>query len=241
MSLLSDWFRLNVDWHESEWLAALPWGVRAIWPLILGHVKANGRGGVCREPITSRFCAQYDIPLEAYNALRNAAVTDGALRVADGDWVVSNWEDYQKEDPTNAERQRRHRERKKARTGSNDAETKAPQGQQEAVTRYVTDVTPTSPHLTSPHTTPPNDTLAPPKTNRFIQPTQDEVKAYMTERNWLDPCGQSFRFISHYTSNGWKVGKTAMKDWKSCVHTWESPEKLRGTSKEIVIPDAWKD
>ncbi len=49
-------------------------------------------------------------------------------------------------------------------------------------------------------------------------PTLDEVKAYCDERgNRVDP----ERFIDYYTSNGWKVGKNPMKDWKAAVRTWE--------------------
>ena len=56
---------------------------------------------------------------------------------------------------------------------------------------------------------------------KFIQPTIDEVRAYCTERgNKVDPQ----RFIDHYTSNGWMVGKNKMKDWKAAVRTWERSE-----------------
>lgn len=53
---------------------------------------------------------------------------------------------------------------------------------------------------------------------RFTPPTVDEVRAYCQERqNNVD----AERFIDHYTSNGWKVGKNPMKDWKAAVRTWE--------------------
>lgn len=53
---------------------------------------------------------------------------------------------------------------------------------------------------------------------RFTPPTVDEVKAYCRERqNNVD----AERFIDYYTSNGWKVGKNPMKDWKAAVRTWE--------------------
>lgn len=54
-------------------------------------------------------------------------------------------------------------------------------------------------------------------------PTLDEVKEYCSERgNKVDP----ERWFDYYTSNGWKVGKNPMKDWKAAVRTWE-----RGESK----------
>lgn len=54
--------------------------------------------------------------------------------------------------------------------------------------------------------------------SRFIPPTVAEVRAYCQERqNNVD----AERFVDYYTSNGWKVGKNPMKDWKAAVRTWE--------------------
>lgn len=56
------------------------------------------------------------------------------------------------------------------------------------------------------------------KPKRFIAPTLEEVKNYCKERNnSVNP----EKWISHYQSNGWKVGKNQMKDWKAAVRTWE--------------------
>lgn len=53
---------------------------------------------------------------------------------------------------------------------------------------------------------------------KFVLPTLEEVTAYCIERkNNVDPG----RFIDHYTSNGWKVGKNSMKDWRASVRQWE--------------------
>jgi uncharacterized protein YdaU (DUF1376 family) len=55
---------------------------------------------------------------------------------------------------------------------------------------------------------------------RFTPPTLEEVKAYCLERGkGVDP----ERWMDHYLSNGWKVGKALapMKDWKAGVRTWE--------------------
>ena len=73
-----------------------------------------------------------------------------------------------------------------------------------------------------------NGDLAPPaspRSKRFAPPTVDEVRAYCKERgNRVDPQ----KFVDHYTSNGWMVGKTKMKDWKAAVRTWEQREKPWG-------------
>src|SRR3990167_3883840 len=57
----------------------------------------------------------------------------------------------------------------------------------------------------------------PPRRN-FLPPSVEEVSAYCHERkSKIDPQ----RFVDYYTSNGWRVGKNAMKDWKAAVRTWE--------------------
>ena len=28
-------------------------------------------------------------------------------------------------------------------------------------------------------------------------------------------------WLDHYTANGWRVGRNAMKDWRAAVRTWE--------------------
>ena len=63
---------------------------------------------------------------------------------------------------------------------------------------------------------------------RFVPPSLDEVTAYCTERhNTVDPEG----FIDFYTSNGWKVGKNPMKDWKAAVRSWEQRDKRPAKKK----------
>lgn len=53
---------------------------------------------------------------------------------------------------------------------------------------------------------------------KFTPPTLEQVRAYCQERNnSVDP----ERWLDHYTSNGWRVGKNPMKDWKAAVRTWE--------------------
>jgi hypothetical protein len=57
-----------------------------------------------------------------------------------------------------------------------------------------------------------------PKPKRFVPPTVEEVSDYCSERNNnID----AQKFVDYYSSNGWKVGKNPMKDWKACVRTWE--------------------
>lgn len=68
----------------------------------------------------------------------------------------------------------------------------------------------------------------PQKAKRFTPPSLDEVKAYCQERgNRID----AQRFMDHYTSNGWLVGKNPMKDWRAAVRTWEKNSFESGGGK----------
>lgn len=56
------------------------------------------------------------------------------------------------------------------------------------------------------------------KQKKFVKPTVEEIKAYCAERkNQID----AEYFYDHYEGNGWKIGKTPMKDWKATVRNWE--------------------
>lgn len=53
---------------------------------------------------------------------------------------------------------------------------------------------------------------------QFKKPTIAEIQEYCKQRgNNVD----AEQFFSFYESNGWKVGRVPMKDWKMCVITWE--------------------
>ena len=56
------------------------------------------------------------------------------------------------------------------------------------------------------------------KRKRFEKPTLSQITQYCLERNNSVNAEQ---FYDYYESNGWKVGKNSMKDWKACVRTWE--------------------
>lgn len=60
------------------------------------------------------------------------------------------------------------------------------------------------------------------KQSRFVKPTLEEVEAYIAEKGY---CVNAQLFIDYYTSNGWKVGRNPMKDWKAAVRTWETKER----------------
>ena len=61
---------------------------------------------------------------------------------------------------------------------------------------------------------------------RFTPPSVEEVAAYCRERgNGVDAA----RFVDFYSSKGWMVGKTKMKDWKAAVRNWERSSDAKAT------------
>lgn len=68
----------------------------------------------------------------------------------------------------------------------------------------------------------------PPIRHHFSPPTVEEVRAYCAEKGYnIDPD----RFVDYYTSNGWKVGKNPMKDWKAAVRSWSRKERPSGKTE----------
>lgn len=74
-------------------------------------------------------------------------------------------------------------------------------------------------------------------TRNFKPPLINEVDEYCRERkNNVD----AQRWFDFYTSKGWMIGKTKMKDWKAAVRTWEnrqntipSQQNLFGTKSTV--------
>ena len=53
----------------------------------------------------------------------------------------------------------------------------------------------------------------------FSKPTLEEVKAYIQEKGYSV---NGDRFFNYYESNGWKVGRNAMKSWQAAVRSWQA-------------------
>ena len=74
---------------------------------------------------------------------------------------------------------------------------------------------------------------------RFKKPTVEDVSLYCQSRNnFVD----AEKFFDFYSSNGWKVGKNAMKDWKAAVRTWEKNSTTEQTKSKVEQSlDTWQE
>ena len=60
------------------------------------------------------------------------------------------------------------------------------------------------------------------KEKRFVKPTIQEIQEYVFEKGYTF---DAEAFYAFYESNGWKVGKNPMKNWKMACTTWAKNRK----------------
>lgn len=106
------WMKLYVGWHESDWLSVLAAESRLCWILLLERVKTHGDGGSLKKSNYDDLARRWNVGVENIRTMVKAAVRDGAIDEDETHWHVSGWSEYQ-EDRTNADRQKRYRERQK--------------------------------------------------------------------------------------------------------------------------------
>ena len=68
-----------------------------------------------------------------------------------------------------------------------------------------------------------------PTRSRFVKPSIDEVKAYAKDMGYYG--FNADRFQAYYESNGWKVGRNPMKDWRAAVRNWHAKDKAEAAPK----------
>jgi len=69
------------------------------------------------------------------------------------------------------------------------------------------------------------------KSKKFTKPSLEEINNFILENNLKV---NAEHFYDYYESNGWKVGKNSMKDWKATLRNWNRNnfnEKSKSFSK----------
>lgn len=78
------------------------------------------------------------------------------------------------------------------------------------------------------------------KSYRFKKPSIDEINTYCAENDFkID----AHRFYDYYESNGWRVGKMPMKDWKAAIRNWVRNEQNKYCllpSKSEIVAEKYK-
>ena len=84
------------------------------------------------------------------------------------------------------------------------------------------------------------------KSSKFVKPTLQELKEYFVEQKFVNAETEYEKMFLHYESNGWKVGRNSMKDWKAAAKKWNqnrldgtfSPPKTQQREKHIETAQA---
>lgn len=72
------------------------------------------------------------------------------------------------------------------------------------------------------------------KSKKFVKPTIEEIGEYIFQNNFKVDKNV---FYDYYESNGWKIGKAPMKDWKATVRRWNSTSGQYSNKKtRVEIP-----
>ena len=73
---------------------------------------------------------------------------------------------------------------------------------------------------------------------RFTPPALVEVQSYIQEKGYAFDAQQ---FMDYYESNGWKVGRNAMKDWRAAVRNWARREtEKRDKERRAAEPTGYE-
>ena len=70
------------------------------------------------------------------------------------------------------------------------------------------------------------------KRKAFTKPTQVEIGKFSVEEDLL-----TTGFYDYYESNGWKVGKNSMKDWKAALRGWSKRQATYNNKTVIAMED----
>lgn len=139
-----------------------------------------------------------------------------------------NWDKRQRQSDTSNERVKRHRELKKTEMVSRNWSVTLPKQDSNAleeeseVERESNRESDSESPLSPPSGGHAPSTAKNPAASRFVPPVLDEVITYFMEINCSD---LAEGYFDYHTSKGWKVGNSAMKDWRAAARTWKSNQK----------------
>ena len=117
------WFKVDCGWWLTDWIIPLSSESQLCWLRMIEYTKEKGSRGSVKAISPSVAARIWMVGEESVRKLIEAAQTSGAIIVADGEWTLTGWDQYQS-DPTAAERQANSRAKKAKQvqsvTASND-------------------------------------------------------------------------------------------------------------------------
>lgn len=234
------WIRIATNVFDNKkirQIETLPEGdtIIVIWFKLLvlaGNVNSDGFIYFTKEiPYTEQMLAAYfNRPLATVQLALNIFEAYGMIELIDNVFYISNWQEYQ-----NVDGLEKIREQTKKRVAKWRENQKA-----ELLESNVTCNVTSNADVTQGNAIEKEieleldkdieiDKKNKNKNKKFIKPSLQEIKNYIETNNFSVDAQY---FLDYYESNGWKVGKNSMKDWKATIRNWERREKPKGNKKE---------
>lgn len=190
------WLRLYTDTIDNEKIRLLAFEDR--WHYIaLLCLKQQGVLDKNNDLLERKIAVKIGVQLPALSEIKKRLMD---VELIDENWFPTGWENKQFQSDSSTARVRKYRENKGIKEG-NVTET---------LLKRKCNVLDTD-----------TDTEQSKKKKRFTPPTHNEINDYCKAQNITVDAD---RFINHYDSNGWKIGKNSMKDWKATVRNWGKPQ-----------------
>lgn len=73
------------------------------------------------------------------------------------------------------------------------------------------------------------DSIGKVSSKRFVKPTIEDLEDYINEKGYRV---DAHKFYDYYESNGWKVGRNPMKDWKAAIRNWAHNDYNKSDKKQ---------
>lgn len=80
------------------------------------------------------------------------------------------------------------------------------------------------------------ETINKEREKKFSPPTKDEIRAFCQEEGFSIDVDYLF---DYYSSKGWKVGSSSMKDWRAAVRNWARREKKDAQPTKTVVAQSY--
>lgn len=74
------------------------------------------------------------------------------------------------------------------------------------------------------------------KRSIYKHPTEEEVKTFFLANNSTD--FEATRYFDYYTSNGWRVGRNSMKDWRAAARNWIRKNNVSSNGRPMTRAQA---
>ena len=197
------WFRAYADIVDDDKLRLLAFEDR--WHFVA--ICALKCAGLIDEPISElrerKIAVKLGLALRECDEVKRRLMEVGLI---DDEWQPGGWDRRQYDSDSAAERMRRYRQRQKE-SGDTQPLRNGDVTVTNSETETETDISP-------------NGDMGR-KRKRFVVPTVEEVTEYIRQQGYqVDPA----RFVNHYASVGWRVGKSPMKSWHHAVAGWHNRE-----------------